>query len=138
MRVRDFMSTPAVTIRSDQDYKTGLRLMQQNAVHHLPVVDADGRVVGIAAERDLLLAATRYLDSSVEVGEVMHRGAVTTRPDAPLATAASLMLEHHIGSLPVIDAEAHVIGLVTETDLFRLLMGAAEDEGPGTIPPPVV
>lgn len=121
MLVRDLMSTPPVTIASDQDYKTGLTLMHEKALHHLPVVDAEGRVVGIAAERDLILAATRFLDSSIEIGEVMHRGAVTTRPDAPVAAAAGLMLKHRIGSLPVVDADQHLIGLVTETDIFRLL-----------------
>lgn len=132
MRVRDLMSAPVVTIRSDQDYQTGLSLMQKNALHHLPVVDASGRVVGIAAERDLLIAATRFLGSSIEVGEVMHRGAVTTHADAPVSAAASLMLRHRIGSLPVIDADEQVIGLVTETDLFRHFVETALQEESGT------
>lgn len=137
MLVRDLMSTPAVTIRNDEDYQAGLRLMQQNALHHLPVVDANGRVVGMAAERDLVVAAARFLSSSVEVAEVMHRGAVTTRPDAPISAAASLMLEHRIGSLPVVDADEHVVGLVTETDIFKLFVEESEGRVPSQLPPGV-
>lgn len=128
MLVRELMSTPVVTIRNDEDYKAALDVMQKKAMHHLPVVDATGRVVGIAAERDLMLAATRFLQSAVEVGEVMHKGAVTTRPDASIADAAGLMLEHRIGGLPVIDTDERVIGLVTETDIFRVFVALAEGE----------
>lgn len=137
MLVRDQMSTPAVTVRNDQDYKVALWLMQENAVHHLPVVDAAGQVVGIAAERDLLLAATRYLQSAVEVGDVMHRGAVTTRPDTSLTAAASLMLRHRIGGLPVVDADEHLVGLITETDIFKVFVEMADSQETRQLPLPM-
>ena len=122
MLVREHMSTPAVTIQTSTDYMTALRLMQENALHHLPVVDAAGEVVGIAAERDLLLAATRYLQARVEVGEVMHRGVVTARPDMPVAEAADLMVSNRIGGLPVLDEDRRLLGIITESDVFRALV----------------
>ena len=64
-------------------------LMQEHALHHVPVLDAGRKLVGIVAERDLLLAATRHLQSAIEVGDVMHRNVTTARPDMPIAEAAT-------------------------------------------------
>ena len=93
--------------------------MQEHALHHVPVLDDRENLVGIVAERDLLLAATHHLQAVVEVGEVMHRDVVTTTRDTPLAEAAALMVDHRIGGLPVLDAKQRVVGVITETDIFR-------------------
>lgn len=122
MLVRNHMSTPAVTVSSDADYKAALKLMQENALHHLPVVDAGGNLVGMAAERDLLLAATHYLQSAVEIGDIMHRGVVTVPPEMPVTEAATLMIDKRIGGLPVVDKGEGLIGIITETDIFRALV----------------
>ncbi len=122
MLVRNHMSKPAVTIASDADYKAALKLMQENALHHLPVVDAEGNLVGMAAERDLLLAASHYLHSAVEIGDIMHRGVVTVPPEMPVSEAASLMIDKRIGGLPVVDEGEGLIGIITETDIFKALV----------------
>lgn len=119
MLVRDRMSTPAVTIRSGADYKTALSAMESNSLHHLPVLDPDGHLVGMAAERDLMVAAMHYLQSDVEVGDVMHRGVVTATPGMSLASAAKLMASKRIGGLPVVDDTGALVGIITENDLLR-------------------
>jgi CBS-domain-containing membrane protein len=126
MLVRDLMSMPAVTIRSNEDYKAALTLMQEKSLHHLPVMDSDGELSGIAAERDLLIAATHYLQSPVEVGDVMHRGVVAVTPDTTAAKAAKLMVGQRIGSLPVVNGAGQVVGIVTETDLLRAFAATAQ------------
>jgi len=113
------MNARPITIRSDADYKAALKLMQDQQLHHVPVLDADKKLVGIVAERDLLLAATHHLQSAVEVGEVMHRGVVTATPAMPIGEAAALMVDHRIGGLPVVDDRQGVVGVITETDIFR-------------------
>jgi len=127
MLVRDLMSMPAITICSNADYKTALALMQEKSLHHLPVVNSDGEMSGMAAERDLLIAATRYLQSPVEVGDVMHRGVVAVTPETSAAKAARLMLGQRIGSLPVVNAAGHVLGIVTETDILKAFADTAQD-----------
>jgi acetoin utilization protein AcuB len=119
MLVRERMSAPAVTIRTDTDYKAALKTMESSAMHHLPVLDAGGKLVGMAAERDLLIAAMHYLQSNVEVGDVMHRGIVTASPGMSLASAAKLMASEHIGGLPVIDDAGALVGIITEADILR-------------------
>jgi len=127
--VRDRMSAHPVTIRSDADYKTALKLMEEHRLHHVPVLDPGRKLVGIVAERDLLLAATRHLQSAVEVAEVMHRNVTTATLDMPIAEAATLMVDNRIGGLPVVDADEHVIGVITESDVFRAFVEMQRDGG---------
>jgi len=128
MLVRERMSTPAITIRVDADYKTAVELMRQHAVHHVPVLDGNGALAGILAERDLLLAATRYLQSGVDVGEVMHRDVVTVTPDTRLEHAAALMSMHKIGGMPVVGETGAVVGVITETDMLVAFVEALARE----------
>ncbi|MEK6592568.1 MAG: CBS domain-containing protein [Pseudomonadota bacterium] len=134
MLVRDRMSKHPVTIRADADYKKALSLMQDHAMHHVPVLDAGNRLAGVLAERDLLLAATHYLQSNIEVAEVMHRNVVTVSPDMPISEAAKLMVNHNIGGLPVVDGEQHVVGIITESDIFRAFVELLGQEKSATLP----
>ena len=119
MLVQDHMTQHPITLRIDTDYKSALQLMQKHAIHHLPVLGADDQLVGIVAERDLMFAALRYLGSSVDVEQVMHRKVVTARPGMTVAAAASLMVANAIGGLPVVDERGNVVGVITETDIFK-------------------
>jgi acetoin utilization protein AcuB len=119
MLTRDYMTPRPLTLQVDSDYKAALKLMQECAIHHLPVLDSEGRLAGIVAERDLLLAAYHYLGATVDIGEVMHADVVTATPDLPVTDAALLMAGHSIGGLPVVDRTGRVVGILTETDVFR-------------------
>ena len=118
MLVRDRMSRPAVTVRQDADFQKALALMQEKKLRRLPVVDEDGQLVGIIVERDLLVAAMRYLQSRVEVGDVMTRNVVTVGPDTDLNEVARTMLERKIGGLPVVE-HGRLVGIITESDIFK-------------------
>ena len=132
MLVRDCMSARPVTVREDADYKDALRLMQDNSLHHVPVLDHSENLVGIFAERDLLLAATHHMQAAVDVADVMHREVVTTTGDASVGEAAALMVDHRVGGLPVLDAGSRVVGVITETDIFRAFV--ASERAAGSIP----
>ena len=119
MLVHNHMTPRPITLRTDTDFKSALQLMQQHSIHHLPVLGADERLVGIVAERDLMFAALRYLGSAVDVEQVMHRKVVTATPGMLVVDAASLMVTNAIGGLPVIDNSGHVVGVITETDIFK-------------------
>lgn len=131
MLVLDRMTKHPVTIRADADYKKALTLMQEHAMHHVPVLDAGDRLVGVLAERDLLLAAMHYLQSAIEVSEIMHRNVVTAAPDMPITEAATLMIDNNIGGLPVLDGKQRVVGIITETDIFRAFVElSGQDKNP--------
>ncbi len=118
MLVRERMSAPVVTVSRDTDYQQALQLMQEKRLRRLPVVDRERRLVGIVAERDLLLAATRYPRAGVDVGEFMATDIVSATPSMDIGAAARLMLEHRVGGLPVLEGGA-LVGIITESDIFR-------------------
>jgi len=122
MNVRKHMSAPPITISDDTDFKSALGLMQKHRIRRLPVVDAGGMLTGIVAERDLLVAADRYLSSPVEVARIMTRRVVTVGETTPVVDAAILMMERKIGGLPVVDPSHKLLGIITETDLLKALV----------------
>jgi acetoin utilization protein AcuB len=127
LRVRDVMSPSAVTIAPDAPLGTALTAMQVREIRHLPVVEPDGRLVGIVTDRDLRQAtlarfqAVRDAERDLLVQDVMTCAVVTIEADAPVARAAALMYERRIGSLPVVE-HGRLAGIVTERDLLRALI----------------
>lgn len=134
MHVREVMQPIVMTIRpSHTCYEAALR-MRRSAIHHLPVLNEQGEVEGILTDRDLRsllfsMLAGGGADEVVDVdkalrgqrvGDVMSAPALTAGPDEPLAVAVRLMAERKIGSLPILE-HRRLVGIVTETDLLRLL-----------------
>jgi len=130
MIVRNHMSTPPITVTPGTDFKVAMGMMQRHRIRRLPVVDEGGMLAGIVAERDLLGAADRYLQSVADVGEIMTRRVVTVERSTPVVEAASLMIGLKIGGLPVVDESNKVLGIITETDLLKALVGMLGDEKP--------
>jgi homoserine O-acetyltransferase/O-succinyltransferase len=93
--------------------------MINTGVNHLPVLSSGGQLVGIVTSWDIAKAvASNFL----WLDEIMSRNVVTTTPDEPIEEAAKKMEEHAISALPVVDAEQHVIGLLT-VDAISVLVG---------------
>ena len=132
------MRTEFASLRETDHLDLADQIMKLGRVRHLPVLDPDGRIIGIVSNRDLLEASlTNVLDfereqrqgvlRSVDVAEVMTREVETIAPDAPLAAAASRLVGHRIGCLPVVRDDRVMVGLVTETDLLAAaFLGTAE------------
>ena len=127
--VSQWMAAPAVTIASGATVREAIDLMKARKIRHLPVVEEDGRLVGIVTDRDL---RQMLFDPSIQerlgeapgivrgrlVREVMTWGVVTVRPDTGIRQAASLMYERKVGALPVV-ADGRVVGILTERDVLR-------------------
>jgi CBS domain-containing protein len=131
MRVRDVMTAPALMIAPHATAPEAIALMKQKRIRHLPVVES-GRLVGIVSRGDLREASLsaginansyelNFMLNHLTVGRLMTRKVLTITPDAPVAQAAELMTEHKIAGLPVVDEDGGVIGIVTESDLLRML-----------------
>ncbi len=123
MKVSQYMSRPVLTIGPETEFHRAFDLMHSRRIHHLPVVEGD-RVVGIVAERDLLLAAANFGSAEVPVGDIMRGSAVCVSENAPLKEAARLLVVNHIGSLPVLSTRKVLVGIITETDIFKIAAGA--------------
>jgi CBS domain-containing protein len=129
--VAGWMTAPVKVVRRDTPVLDAYSKMMEWGVRRLPVIERE-RVVGIVTLGDLREArpspATslsvyelNYLLSKLEVGEVMTHDPYTVTPDTSIADAARLMLDHKVGGLPVVDSAGRAIGIITESDLFRLL-----------------
>ena len=139
MLVAKRMSHPVVTVPSDMPIHDALQLMRQESIRRLPVVNPQGKMIGIVSERDLLHAEPsdvtslsvwelNYLLARITVDEVMTREVITVHEDTPIEEAARIMADHKIGGLPVLRGE-ELVGIITETDLFKIfleLLGARE------------
>ena len=130
MFVRDRMSSPPVTITPDTPLQAALNLMHKHRFRRLPVVDEKGTLVGIVSERDLLYASPppstllsglglNHLLTERRVDEIMICSVLTATPDTFVEDAARLMVENKVGGLPVVDEDNQVVGVITETDVFR-------------------
>ena len=139
MLVGERMTRPVITVRPETPIQDALQLMRTDHIRRAPVVDEQGRLVGIVAERDLLEASpsdatslsiweVHYLLSKITVERIMTRKVVTVTEDMPIEEAARVMADNKIGGLPVM-RDNEVVGIVTETDLFKVfleLLGARE------------
>jgi acetoin utilization protein AcuB len=131
MPVRRFMRQPVVTIGTDASVGEATALMRERSIRHLPVLDARQRLVGIVTDRDLRqvlldVAIGRVAEDTERLGdlrvrEVMTWGVVTVTPATDLREAARVMREQRLGALPVVDAGARVVGMLTERDLLDAL-----------------
>ena len=122
MKVSQYMSRRVISIGPETEFHRAFDLMRSRRIHHLPVVDGD-RVIGLVAERDLLLAAANFGSAEVPVGEIMRGPPVCVSESAQLKDAARLLVTHHIGSLPVLGAGNTLVGIITETDIFKITAG---------------
>ena len=138
MFVRDRMSSPAVTVRANTPFQDALKLMRDHQCRRLPVVNKQGKLVGIVSERDLLHAApssatslsiweVQYLLTKIQIKEIMTKDVITTHPGAPIQDAARLMVASKIGGLPVVDEHNGIVGVITETDIFRTFVEMLAD-----------
>ena len=139
MLVRKRMSTKPVTITADVPITEALRIMRQNQVRRLPVLDENGGLIGIVSEKDLLYASPspatslsiyemHYMLSRLQVTELMTADPITITPDTLLEEAALIMADNKIGGLPVMK-DGNLVGIITETDIFKVfleLLGARE------------
>lgn len=122
MRISQFMSSPVITIAPDAAVRQALDLMRARGIHHLPVCEAD-ELIGIVSEHDLLLAAANFGTTDLPVAEIMKRPVTCIGPDSSVQQAARRLARKRIRSLPVLDRKKKLVGIITETDLFKILAG---------------
>ncbi|MFF9038990.1 CBS domain-containing protein [Streptomyces sp. NPDC014892] len=142
--VSDVMTFPAVAVRRDTPFKEIVRAMTARQVGAVPVVEGDGRVVGVVSEADLLpkeefrdrdLTRAERLRrmpdlakaAAVTAEEVMSTPAIVVRPDVTLGQAARIMAVNRVKRLPVIDDEGRLLGVVSRGDLLKVFLRSDED-----------
>lgn len=137
--VADVMTRKVVAVLPGADFKELVTTMLRWKVTALPVVEGEGRVVGVVSEADLLLKEEfhehrlglveqlRRLDATAKAGsrranELMTSPAITVAPGASLPYAARLMATRRVKRLPVVDASGTIQGIVSRSDLLKVFL----------------
>ncbi|MEU6196585.1 CBS domain-containing protein [Streptomyces sp. NPDC047061] len=144
-KVGAVMVADVVTAGYGTPFKELVRLLEEHRISGLPVVDGDGKVVGVVSETDLMQHQTRdpeqdpthvmgrgarraaVKSNAATAGGVMSTPAVTVRSDATVVEAARLMAGHRVERLPVVDTEDRLVGIVTRGALLGVFL-RSDDE----------
>ena len=132
LRTREYMTSHVVNLGPDDSLLEAHRLMGAERIRALPVVE-DGELKGIITRTDLLSNDnSRFLSRNNQeeslkvltnsVSQIMITNVITIAPETTLLDAARLMLENKFHRLPVLDAEKKLVGILTESDLFRMVI----------------
>lgn len=141
MLVKERMSRHPITITPDVSLHDALRIMREEKVRRLPVLDKNGQLVGIVLEKDLLYASPspatslsvyelNYLVAKIKIEDLMTREVITIEEDCPLEEAARIMVDNDIGGLPVMRGHK-LVGMITESDLFKVFLELLGARNPG-------
>ncbi len=118
LRVSDIMHERVHAVAPSERIDDVFTMMRLAGIRHVPIVD-EGNLVGVASDRDILLAWPRGADTPV--GQVMTHEPRWVSPDTSARDAAAILLRHKIGGLPVLDPiERRVVGVVTASDFLSL------------------
>lgn len=141
--VHDWMTREIVTITPGTTIPEAHQIMMNEEIRRLPVVGANGRLVGIVTLGDvrgaqpspatsLSIWELNYLLSQLKVEKIMTPEPITIHEDATIGEAARVMLENRISGLPVVDNTGKLAGIITESDIFSMVVlhEWSEDEEP--------
>ncbi len=129
LRVKNYMTRNPVTISPDTTLPEANRIMKEKGIRRLPVVK-DGKMLGIVSLSDVQEAGPsdatslsiwemNYLLAKLEIASIMTKDPVTVTEETAMGEVARLMLENKIGGIPVVDAQGKLVGIITESDIFR-------------------
>ncbi len=131
MLVREWMVKEVITVTLDTSVLKASKMLKDHNIRRLPVVNANNMIIGIVSDRDIKDASPskattldmhelHYLLSELKISDVMTEAPVTIKPTDTVETAALLMEEKGFGSLPVVDEENKIVGIITDNDLFKI------------------
>lgn len=138
--VKDVMTTNVVVVKKNATFKEMAGRLRRHRVSAFPVVDDEGKVIGVVSEADMLAKEALVTSAGLHPGPVSHlrhrrdfdRAAaltagdlmtmppVTISPEEPAAHAARLMYSCKVKRLPVVDAENHIVGIVSRSDVLSV------------------
>lgn len=133
--VKHIMTAPVVTFFAEQTLPLADDVMRIHKFRHLPVIEPDGRLVGLVTQRDILRAQIsdltglsdaerRARQEEVRIRQLMTRDVWSARPDMLASHAAQTLLDHRYGCMPVVNADGILCGIVTERDFLRFAVKA--------------
>lgn len=132
MLVKDWMSEHVITLDENTSIMKAIQVLKEHKIRRIPVT-RENKLVGIVTDRDIKEVTPSkittfevhelyYLLSELKLKDIMTKDPLTVYPDDSVEYAAVIMLENKISGLPVINEERHVVGIITQTDIFKLFV----------------
>ena len=132
MLVKNWMSKNVITVDINDSMQDAMKLLKENDIRMLPVMKK-AKLVGIVTDRDLKKASASdattlevhellYLLMKIKVKNIMTRDVITVPPDYTVEETAQVLQKNRISGAPVVDADGQLVGTITQTDLFRVLI----------------
>ncbi|MBW2027218.1 MAG: CBS domain-containing protein, partial [Deltaproteobacteria bacterium] len=132
MQVQNWMSSDLITVEEDTPIIHVIKLLEENNIRHIPVT-RDGHLVGLITDQEIKEASPSkgttmkaqelyYLLAELKARDVMKREPITIGPDQTMEVAAVKMLEYKVTGLPVVSDKGKLVGLITQGDVFRVLI----------------
>ena len=133
MLIRDWMTREVITVEAETSMLKAGKLMKEHDIRRLPVLDAEKRVIGIVSDRDVKAASPSkattldvhemyYLLSELKIKDIMTPNPLTIGPTDTVENGALLMQEKGFGGLPVVDDKGKLVGIITDHDVFKVLV----------------
>ncbi|GAB6058212.1 CBS and ACT domain-containing protein [Desulfonatronum parangueonense] len=133
MLISDWMTRDVISVEHDISMMKVSKIMKEKRIRRLPVVDAGAKLLGIVTDRDIKEASPSkattldihelyYLLSEIKVKDIMTTKPFTVSPNDTIERAALVMMEKRVGGLPVVDEQGKVVGIITESDIFKVLI----------------
>ena len=130
--VENWMNPNVITVDADDSMLDATKLLKEHNIRHLPVLEK-GKLVGVITDRDLKRASASdattleahellYLIANIKVREIMTKNPITVPYNYTIEEAAEILLQAKISGMPVVDKDGDVIGTITQTDLFKVLI----------------
>ncbi|MGD8259089.1 MAG: CBS and ACT domain-containing protein [Desulfobacterales bacterium] len=141
MLVKNWMSKNVITVDRNDSMQDAIKLLKEYKIRMLPVMKK-GKLVGIVTDRDLKKASASdattlevhellYLLTKIKVKDIMTKDPITVPPDYTAEETAQVLLKNKISGAPVVDKSGNVVGTITQTDLFRVLISLTGIESGG-------
>ncbi|MDQ1330201.1 MAG: hypothetical protein QG578_464 [Thermodesulfobacteriota bacterium] len=132
MLVKNWMSKKVITIDENDSMQDAINLTKQHKINMLPVMKK-GKLVGIVSDRDLKKASASdattldvhellYLISKIKIKDIMSKKPLTVPFDFTIEETASMLLENNISGAPVVDKDKHLVGVITQADIFKVIL----------------
>ncbi|ARU89533.1 CBS domain-containing protein [Pseudomonas sp. M30-35] len=130
IKARDYMTTHLVTFRAETDLFTAINRLLEHRISGAPVVDSQGRLIGLISEGDCLratLSGAYYESIGGTVGDYMSRNIESISPEASVIEVSERFLQGKLGRLPVI-ADGRLVGQISRSDVLRAAKEFAQHE----------
>ncbi len=119
MSVKDIMKTGVVTVKTNTSIRDAAKIMYENNIGSVIIVNELNNIVGIFTERDLVKVVALGIDLDTPIKNVMTTNIIVAQPNDDITTIAITMLEKGIRHMPVVNKDNSVIGIISIRDVLR-------------------